>query len=112
MGGAASPEELDMMLEDACVLRDPRALSGLFAAHAVLTTIGSAHEVTGRRAITQVVSEVWGSGGSYLAVPPQVLQSERTALVIAGPTVHVVRRGPHGWRYLISSLQISTPQAK
>ena len=99
------------MLEDACVLRDPRALSGLFAAHAVLTTIGSTHEVRGRRAISEVVAEVWGGGGTYLAVPPRVLQSERTALVIAGPTVHVVRRGPHGWRYLISLLQVSTPQA-
>ena len=100
------------MLEDACVLRDSRALSALFASQAVFTTIGSTDEVRGRRAISDVVSEVWGGGGTYVPVPPRVLQSDRTALVMAGSTVHVVHRGPHGWRYLISSLQVTTPQGR
>jgi hypothetical protein len=105
---AASPEELETLLEDVCLLRDRQALSGLFEPHAVLAPIGSSREVRGRREIADVVSGVWRRGGTYLAVSPRVLQAGPTALVIAGSTVHVVRRGTQGWRYLISWLQVST----
>ena len=110
LSSAASPEDLETLLEDVCVLRDRQALSRLFEPHAVLAPIGCSREIRGRREITDVVSGVWQRGGTYLAVPPRVLQAGPTALVIAGPTVHVVHRGTQGWRYLISWLQVSTHQ--
>ena len=41
---------------------------------------------------------------AYVALPPHILQRGGTALVLAGSAVHVTRRSPQGWRYVISWL--------
>lgn len=52
--GAASPEELEAMLEDACLLNDTTFLTKLFDADAVLLTRGRS-QVRGRLAIANVI---------------------------------------------------------
>ena len=101
-GTARSPEELDTLLEDAFVLRDRQALTQLFRADAVIGSTVRPHLAAGRSEIASAISAIWEEGGTYVARPPRVLQTRHTALVIAGQTVHVVRRDGEGWRYLIS----------
>jgi hypothetical protein len=101
--GARSPEELETMFEDATVLGDPDVLAALFASGAVLHRAGHELPVHGRRGIVGLLTERPDSP-AYLALPPRILQRGATALVLAGSAVHVTRRSPHGWRYLISWL--------
>lgn len=101
-GTARSPEELDTLLEDAFVLRDRQALTQLFRAEAAIGSTVRPHQAAGRTEIASAISAIWEEGGTYLARPPRVLQTGHTALVMAGQTVHVVRRDSGGWRYLIS----------
>lgn len=83
--GARTPEELETLLEDAIVLADAHAVSGLFEPDAV------------------VDGELWGR--TYVAHPHRVVQARDTALVVSQGGVSVVRRGSDGaWRYLISLL--------
>jgi hypothetical protein len=101
--GASSPEELETMLEDATVLRDLGELAALFVPGAVLHRAGHELPVRGRRGIARMFTEPPDSP-TYVAFPPHVLQRGATALVLTGSAVHVTRRSPHGWRYLISWL--------
>jgi hypothetical protein len=96
------------MLEDATVLRDPEELAALFVSGAVLHRAGCDLPVRGRRGIVQLFTERPDSP-TYVALPPHILQRGATALVLAGPAVHVTRRGPQGWRYMISWLGSSSP---
>ena len=91
------------MLEDATVLRDPGELAALFVPGAVLYRPGCDLPARGRRGIVRLLTERPDSP-TYVALPPHILQRGATALVLAGSAVHVTRRGPQGWRYLISSL--------
>jgi hypothetical protein len=103
MTGAASPEELEAMLEDACLLGDTVFLLSLFDVDAVLLTRDTA-EVRGPLAIADVIIDHRRTGGSYVAAPHLVMQSGRLALIISQTATSVARRGLDGWHYVISSL--------
>jgi len=97
-----TPEELDLLLEDAFVMRDPGALAALFAKDAVLAD-GPSLPARGRIAIVRRARAMWDEHRGYMAGPTQVLQSGATALVVSGAGIHVVRRGRDGgWRYAIA----------
>ena len=102
---AASPEELERMLEDACVLTDTSFLPKLFDVEAVLLARGWS-QVRGRAAITNVIISQLRDGGSYVAAPNIVLQSGPLALIISDAAISVARRNLDGWRYVISRLDL------
>jgi hypothetical protein len=104
--GARTPEELETLLEDAFVLHDHHALAQLFQPGAMLVT-DRLPEARGHRQIAQVAAQLWDSQRLYLADPRRVLQVRDTALVLAGGTTNVARRGDDGtWRYAISLLDL------
>jgi hypothetical protein len=103
--GACTPEELETLLEDAFVLRDPQALARLFQPGAMLVVANGQPAARGRRQIAQVAAQLWDSERLYLADPRRVLQVRDTALVLAGRAINVVRRTDNrSWRYAISLL--------
>ena len=101
--GASSPEELETMLEDATERRDQEELAAQFAPGAVLHRAGRELPVRGRRGIAELLTER-PDRPAYIALTPHILQRGATALVLTGSAVHVTRRSPQGWRYLISWL--------
>jgi Domain of unknown function (DUF4440) len=104
--GARTPEELELLLEDAFVTRDREALAGLFEEGAVLDT-GGTRQACGGKEIGQVAEAMWRADRRYLADPQQILQARDTALVVAERSISVVRRGGDGtWRYAISLLSL------
>jgi hypothetical protein len=108
--GARTPEELETLLEDSFVLRDPHALAQLFHPGAILVPSGGLPEARGRRQIAQVATQLWDSQRLYLADPRRVLQVRDTALVLTGCAINVVRRADDGsWRYAISLLDLDKP---
>jgi hypothetical protein len=105
MPGAASPEELEGMLEDACLLNDTTLLTKLFDADAVLLARGRS-QVRGRPAIANVIIDQLRHGGSYVAAPQLVMQAGPLALIISGAAISVARRNLDGWHYVISRLDL------
>jgi len=103
--GAASPEELEGMLEDACLLNDTLVLPSLFEVDAVLMARGTS-QVRGCAAITNVIISQLRHGGSYVAAPQLVMQSGPLALIISGAAISVARRNLDGWHYAISRLDL------
>ena len=94
-GGARSPEELEMLFEDALVAGDIDALRDIFEATAIVVTATGA-ELRGRDEIADAPLDVVVAGRS------RVLQAGRTALVLGPRSVSVVRRGADRvWRYAI-----------
>ena len=57
--GAASPEELETLLEDAFLLHDQQALPGLFAGHAVLSSADGRPDAHGRSDIARRIGAIW-----------------------------------------------------
>lgn len=105
--GARTPEELDTLLEDAFVLRDRAAFDALFDDGAVLMKEGL--EARGGEAIGRALAGLWAGDWTYVAHPRRVLQARDTALVVANPGIHVLRRGSDGaWRAAISLLDLDT----
>ena len=102
--GAASPEELETLLEDAFLIHDQRALYELFAGRAVLSCANGGPDARGRPDIARRIGAIWEQGGGYLARAPHIVQTGPTALVLAGPAAHVVTRSGGSWQYLISWL--------
>lgn len=108
-GGARTPEELEVLLEDAFVTRDAAALAGMFAEGAVLAAgdDGDAAEARGPRQIAAFAQELWRHERTYLARPRRVVQARDTAVVLGGHGVSVLRRGADGaWRYAIALLSL------
>jgi Domain of unknown function (DUF4440) len=106
--GAHTPEELEALLEDAFVLRDPGAIARLFEERALLVAAGVAGEVRGSAEIARSASALWSRDLTYLADPRHVIQAHDLALVLATQGTSVVRRGADGaWRYAISLLTIN-----
>jgi hypothetical protein len=103
--GAASPEELEELLEDACLLNDTSFLPDLFDVDAVLLA-GGKGQVRGRSAIADVIIGQLRDGGSYVATPQLVMQSGPLALIISGAATSVARRSLDGWHYVISRLDV------
>jgi hypothetical protein len=57
-------------------------------------------------AIANVIIGQLRHGGSYIAAPQLIMQSGRLALIISGVATSVARRGPDGWHYVISRLDL------
>jgi hypothetical protein len=103
--GAPTPEELEILFEDAVVLRDRDALAGLFEDAGVLVAGAWAREARGGREIARSAPAIWERGPVYLADPRRVVQARDTALVVAERAISVMRRAGDGsWRYVISLL--------
>src|SRR5680860_841480 len=103
--GARTPEELETLFEDAFVIRDREALSQLFEDGAVLLAGDGLQEARGGEEIARFATAMWRCDRTYLADPRRVLQARDTALVVAGRSINVLRRGSDGaWRYAISLL--------
>jgi ketosteroid isomerase-like protein len=108
--GAASPEELEAMLEDACLLTDASLLTSLFGEDAVLLSRATS-QVRGRSAIAEAIIDHVRDGGNYVAAPQLVMQSGPLALVISDEATSVARRDPDGWHYVIRRLDLSCRSA-
>ena len=102
---AVCPEELEAIFEDACLLGDASLVANLFDIDAVLLAQGTS-QIRGRPAITKVIVNWLRHGGSYVAAPQLVMQSGRLALIISDAATSVARRGPDGWHYVISRLDL------
>lgn len=103
--GARTPEELETLLEDAFVNRDPQALCGLFERDGVLVAGKPAREARGIEGIGSLARTMLQRNGSYIAEPVRVVQARDTAVVLANGGINVARRGSDGgWRYAIALL--------
>jgi hypothetical protein len=101
--GARTPEELEMLLEDAFVIRDREALAELFEDSAVLGD--GPREARGGDEIARLAGDMWQSDRTYLAELRRVVQARDTGLIVAERGINVVRRGGDGgWRYAIALL--------
>jgi hypothetical protein len=110
--GARLPEELDVLLEDAFVMRDRRAVMALFESYALVAD-GTAQEARGVREIASWAAEAWSSGLTYVAGAPRVLQARDIALVLTPHGIGVVHRdGDRAWRYAIALLSFDDTTAK
>jgi hypothetical protein len=105
--GARTPEELEALFEDAFVLRDAAAVTRLFEARALLVASGLAGEARGKGEIALSAPSLWAHDSTYVADLRRVVQAHDIALVLAGQSTNVVRRGNDGaWRYAISLVSI------
>lgn len=99
--GAGSPEELETLLEDALICRDPTGIAALFEAGAALAA-GNAQPARGGAASAQRALGQWGGNHPYLATPRQVVVARDLALVVGSDTINVARRDQDGvWRFVI-----------
>ena len=104
--GARTPEELETILEDAFVSRDPSLPEALFEDHAVLVKAGGA-EARGGEAVGDALVELWTRGATYVARTGPVLQARDTALIVSSTALHVLNRKCDGtWRVAISLLYL------
>jgi hypothetical protein len=102
--GARTPEELEMLFEDAFVVGDRAGFCTLFDDGAVLAPEG-APEARGGEAIGRAAAGLWAAGQTYVGGASRVLQARETALVVSPAGTHVARRAPDGtWRVVISLL--------
>jgi hypothetical protein len=111
--GARTPEELEMLFEDAFVIRDREALGELFEDGAVLVAGDGPREARGAVEIARFATAMWDRHRTYVAEPRRVLQARNTGLVLAQGGINVVRRGHDGvWRYAISLLSLDDTTTK
>jgi hypothetical protein len=99
--GARTPEELEMLLEDALVVRDRGALAELFGDGAVLA-MGDGGAARGGEEIARRALAAWEGERAYVADPRWVVQARDVALVVTDHGVNVAQRGRDGsWRFAI-----------
>src|SRR5262249_28387492 len=96
---ARTPEELETMLEDALLLRDPDTHAALFE-DAALLVAGHASPARGSD-VVRLALATWQGDHSYVADPRAVLQTRDLALVVAKGGTNVARRTGGAWRYAI-----------
>jgi ketosteroid isomerase-like protein len=105
--GARSPEELELLLEDAFVIGDAAAVADLFDHDAVLVSGSTAGPARGRAEIASLATTMRQHGFTYLTEPRRVVQTADMTLLLAAGTVNVMRRDPRlGWLYAISLLGV------
>ena len=105
--GAATPEELESLFEDAFVVRDGPALCCLFDDGGVL--VFGDRELRGGAEIGRAAARLWREGRTYVGGPRRVLQARDTGLVVGSAGVHVMRQAGDGsWRMAISLLHTTT----
>jgi len=98
--GGRTPEELEMLLEDASVLRDTDALGRLFVEGALLVRGDSS--ARGLDAVVRLIPSTWEAGHTHLTGEGRVLQARDLALAVGRDRISVMRRGrDHRWRYAI-----------
>ncbi len=108
--GAATPEDLETLLEDSLVLENREALAQLFEEGALMA-VGTGHrEVRGAEGISRVADGIWTQENTYLAGLGRVMQARDLALVVTSCGVNLLRRGADGfWRYAILFVEQSNP---
>jgi hypothetical protein len=100
---AESPEELEILLEDALVLQDDAAVAALFEEGGVL--VESSGCVRGRNQVAHLLAQQ-----QYLAAPCSVTVVNNIAIVVGRHTVNVSCRDPGaGWR-LVAAIVTATPR--
>lgn len=110
--GAATPEELETLFEDAFVVRDAAGLCALFGAGGVLVR-GEGPEARGPGQIAAAAEAIWRDGRTYVGGSPRVLQAGELGLLTGRAGIHVVRRDPDGaWRMAIALLDTTTRPAE
>ena len=111
--GAATPEDLETLLEDTLVLENPKALMQLFEEGA-LVAVGADHrEVRGAEEISRLAARIWNQENTYLADLGRVMQARDLALVVTSRGVNVARRGSDGsWRYVILLVETFEPNER
>ena len=113
MDGARTPEELEVLLEDAFVTRDAEALSGMFAEGAVVSMFEGLFTARGTEEIGRLATALWESDRTYVADPHRVVQARDTALVLADGAINLARRENDGaWRYSIALLSLDPTPTK
>lgn len=101
--GAASPEELELLLEDAILLGDGEAIDNLFTSGGTLAAGGLLPVGRGREMLDVLLS--WNERGPrYLGSSTRIIQARRTALIVGHDAISVARRAHDGsWRFAIFS---------
>ncbi len=100
-----------MLLEDACLTRNPAALGELYEEFGSFAAGGAEPAARGRAAIAQAAAVWWEHGGHYIADPLNIVQARRTALIVGRSALNVVRRRPDGgWQYAITLLAEHQPK--
>jgi hypothetical protein len=100
--GAATPEDLETLLEDTLVLENRKALTQLFEEGALVAVGANHREVRGAEEISRLASGIWNQKNTHLAGLGRVSQARDLALVVTPRGISVARRGSDGyWRYVI-----------
>jgi len=100
---AQSPEELEILLEDALVLHDDAAVAALFEDGGVLVERSGC--VRGRNQVAHLLAQQ-----DYLAAPCSVTVSN-VAIVVGSQTVNISCRDPReGWRLVATIITSDTPR--
>jgi hypothetical protein len=100
---ARTPEELEQLLEDACLLRDSAALADLYESHGRLVAAPGEPVAYGTQAIARAAAAWWKRGGEYVADPLSIVQARGLALIVARDGISVARHSDvEGWRYAIT----------
>jgi hypothetical protein len=95
MTGAGSPEELEVLLEDALILQDDAAIASLYDERGVVIH-GSG--CVPRHDALRLLSPL-----QFLALPRSVTVVRDVAVVVGDHTVNVSCRGHDGgWRYVVT----------
>jgi quercetin dioxygenase-like cupin family protein len=101
-GYAYTPDELEMMFEDALIMGDYDAVTLLFEEGAVFVE-DNLPPVRGNRAIGKVAVTIRDGDNPYVANPHQLVEARDIALIVTDQGINVVRRRSDGaWRYAIS----------
>lgn len=107
--GGRTPEELETLLEDACIARNVEGLLALFDRAGVLVAADTEHPARGGEQIAQAAAAIWRQQPTYVASPQRVVQAHDIALSVGGG-INVLRRGPDGaWRFAIAWLHLDRP---
>lgn len=97
---ARTPEELEILFEDALMMGDHATLAELFDPRAVLDT-GSDCPMRGPGDIVRCALAAWQGTSPYVANPQRVLQVRDLALIVTEQGVNVACRRDGAWRYVI-----------
>lgn len=100
---AQSPEELEILLEDALVLQDDAAVAALFEEGGVL--VDRSGRVRGRNQIAKLLARQ-----HYLAAPCSVTVVSNVAIVVGPQTVNLSCRDPGGGWRLIAAILTAPPR--
>ncbi len=99
--GAITPEDLEALHEDALVMGDMDALTGMYEPRVALVFASGERSIgaveSARRALT-----MWQGDFVYIADPLAVIQTRDLALIVSRDRISVVRRNrAGGWKYAI-----------